>query len=136
MTGKRCTAIKRNGDPCAGVAPADETTCWFHRPGADAAEARRAAGRKGAKVSNERRQREKTPADVPDPPSTAEDVVQWTSWMVHTIALGKIETGAATAISSLLKVFMSASARVELLERLDRTERRNAELQAQLGDTR
>jgi hypothetical protein len=101
----RCTATKKNGEPCASQALPGRDTCLFHDESRQ--EEAKAARRRGAKARN--KPRAVLPADAPDVTLESHgDVMVLMARTINEMRKGLIDVKIATATGFLAGVFMKA----------------------------
>lgn len=101
-----CGHPKRSGGTCRQVVAAEGDVCIWHDP-ARQKEATEARQRAAAKTNAQRRKtRTADPSEVPEPPKTIHDAIEWASWAVHAVATGKIDARTAHEMAYTLRAFM------------------------------
>lgn len=112
--------VRVDGEPCRSTLNLGATgLCLSHDPARiQEARAMRAKGGVATGISK-RLAKAANPKDVPRAPKTLEDAVVWSSWAMHSVAVGEIDARTGHEIGYLVNAFKAAVEKRDLLREIE-----------------
>lgn len=122
--------VTRDGRPCRSTLNLGKTgLCLSHDPARiQEARAIRVKGGVAAGVSK-RLAKAANPKLVPKPPRTLQDAVDWSSWAMHSVAIGEIDARTGHEVGYLVNAFKAAVEKRDLLREIEALRAELAEAQ-------
>ena len=128
---RQCTHVKDDGERCqaAALRKATDERCIWHTTDPDLKDKATNARRRGGVNNARTRARFLLDSEAPAVPKTIDDLCQWSFFLVHAIATGRIDPRTSDSVTRAIKVAMDAGEGSELRTRL-------AELEATIAEVR
>lgn len=108
-----CRGTNRHDEPCQApeevVGP--DGYCNVHRPGDEHQE----VSSKGGQATARKLQAPELPDhDIPEPPTSVEDLEDWLSWAMHKVATGQLEAKEGRVVGYLARALLDTLERSDL----------------------